>query len=384
MPPRRISSTVRETMFTTLLRHGCAAMPRATARMTSGRDGRENDEVAVRPAISGLTFVIVLTSTLVTASAHAQNADWAAKMFEKRAHDFGVVARLSDVSYRFKVSNVNDHQVHIANVRTTCGCTAAKPSKNTLESGEVAYIEVTMDTNKFIRRKDSNLIVTFDAPYYAEYRIPITAYIRTDVVLSPGSAGFGAVDKGTSSQKKITIAYAGRNDWKIKEVRSKSAHVTAKLAETSRGSGLVHYDLLVTLKPTAPAGLLRQQITLVTDDQSNPYVPVLVEARVEADITVTPGIVALGSLSPGKPRQFNVVLRGKKPFEVKKVECESDTQAFSVRLPKSPGRVQVLPLTVTPTDTSGVFKEEFTVTISGRPEPVTFTAHGRIGGSGPN
>ena len=73
-----------------------------------------------------------------------------------------------------------------------------------------------MNTERFVRRKDSNLIVTFDRPYYARVTIPITAYIRTDVVLSPGSATFGAVEQGKSAKRDIAISYAGRADWKIK------------------------------------------------------------------------------------------------------------------------------------------------------------------------
>ena len=106
-------------------------------------------------------------------------------MFEKTSHDFGVVARGSDVSYRLKLKNKYKEDVHIADVRTTCGCSAGEPNKTTLKSLEEAYVEIKMDTRKFTRRKDSNVIVTFDAPLYQEVTIPITAYIRTDVVVEP-------------------------------------------------------------------------------------------------------------------------------------------------------------------------------------------------------
>ena len=141
-------------------------------------------------------------------SAQAQDNAWAIKMFEKTSHDFGVVARASDVKYRFKITNLYKPEVHIASVRTTCGCTAATPTTHTLASRGVAYIEVTMDTRKFTRQKDSNLIVTFDQPLYGEVRLPISAYIRTDVVLDPGGVNFGAVERGQKAEKRITIPYA--------------------------------------------------------------------------------------------------------------------------------------------------------------------------------
>ena len=311
-------------------------------------------------------------------SAQAAELNWAQKMFEKLNHDFGVVARGADVGYRFKITNLYQQPVHITSVHTTCGCSAATPSKNTLASGEEAYVEITMDTQRFIRRKDSNLIVTFDAPQHGEVKIPVTVYIRTDVVLTPGSVNFGAVDHGSEAQRKIEIAYAGRGDWTIKDVRTGSEHLSAKVVETGRGGGRVSYDLLVTLKPTSPVGTVRQQITLVTDDTTNPLVPLMVEAKVEADITVTPELVSLGMLTPGKEKTLNVVLRGKKPFAIEKIECETARRAFKIRLSRKEKLVHVLPLTVTPPDTPGKFAEEFVVTIAGRDEPVTFKAYGTV------
>lgn len=334
-------------------------------------------QTTVRCAILSLAVVF---SAAMPADAQEQ-LSWAEKLFEKRSHDFGVVARASDVSYRFKITNIYKEPVHIAHVRTTCGCTAGNPSTDTLQSRQVGYIEVTMDTLKFTRRKDSNLVVVFDRPLYAEVRIPITAYIRTDVVLSPGSANFGPIENGSGAERKISITYAGRDDWTIREVQSKNEHIEAAVVETSRGGGRATYDLLVKLKPTAPVGPLRDQVVLVTDDQNSPYVPVLVEARVEADITVTPQVVSLGNLVPGRPKTVNVVLRGRKPFEIAKVECESQSGRFQVRLPKEARPVHVLPLTISPPETPGTFDEKFTVTIVGRPEPITFRAFGKVDGA---
>lgn len=300
-------------------------------------------------------------------------------MFEERNHDFGVIARGAEAVYRFKVTNNTGQQVHIANTRTTCGCTAAKPSRDVLEPGEAAYIEVSMDTRKFTRRKDSNLIVTFDAPYYAEVRLPITAYIRTDVVLSPGMVNFGNVAKGAESHKTISIDYAGRDDWKILKVESKNPHITAQAVEKERAAGRVKYELIVDLKDDAPIGDLRNQLVLVTDDAQSPHVPVLIEGRVEPDITVTPRAVSFGVVyAGGDKKTVNVVLRGRKPFAIEKIESESGDPAYQVQLPTTVRPVHVLPLSVVPSSQPGKFAEKFTVTIKDMPEPVEFVARGEI------
>src|SRR5262245_40630073 len=168
------------------------------------------------------------------ARAHAQEARWAEQMFDEREHDFGIVARGTDARYRLKVTNRNSQAVHIADVTTTCGCTAGRPEKETLAPGESTSIEITMNTIKFEGHKPSSMTVVFDRPAHAEVRIPIRAFIRRDVVLTPGGARFGTVSRGSIAEQTVDIAYAGRADWKIKNVITKNPHVAAEAVETRR------------------------------------------------------------------------------------------------------------------------------------------------------
>jgi len=310
--------------------------------------------------------------------AQAQDTSWAAKMFEKLEHDFGVVARGADTRYRLKITNKYQPAVHIANVTTTCGCTAAKPSKDTLQSLETAYIEITMDTKKFQQQKDSSVTVVIDQPQYAEVRIPIHAYIRPDVVLTPGGADFGPVAKGAGQERKIGVAYAGRGSWKIKDVISKNPNIAAKVAETRRDGQYVNYDLVVTVKGSAPLGELRDQVTLVSDDAGNPYIPVLVEGRVEAEYSVSPELVSFGNVAPGAKKTMTVFVRGKRPFSIEKIESEHSQGMFEYRPPKDTRQMQAVPLTFIAPDEEQTVNEEFTVTIAGRSEPIMFKAYAKV------
>lgn len=347
----------------------------------SGRDRSANfkasDPIMLNLRWCWVSFAVIWGACVV-APASAQELNWAEKMFDQRQIDFGVVARGSDAVARVKITNLYKQTVKISDVRTTCGCSAGKPTKTSLESLEEGFIEVTMDTLKFTRRKDSNVIITFSEPLYQEVRIPITAYIRTDVVFDPGSVSFGAIEQGREAVRKIKLMYAGRDDWQVREIKSRSESIRAKAIETARGGGRVDYDIEVTVAANAPPGAFREQLTIVTDDQNSPHVPLLVEGNIEADVTVTPAIVSLGVLKPGEAKQFNVVIKGKQPIQIEKIECESDSGLFKVRLPQTAAQVHLLPMTITAPDKPGELSEEFTVTVNGRPAPVTFKAMGKI------
>lgn len=71
-------------------------------------------------------FGVLSLCLFVLNAAPSFGQDWAMKMFDKDKIDFGVIARGSDAEYRLKIKNIYKDPVHIANVRTTCGCSAAE------------------------------------------------------------------------------------------------------------------------------------------------------------------------------------------------------------------------------------------------------------------
>jgi hypothetical protein len=101
-----------------------------------------------------------------------------------------------------------------------------------------------------------------------------------------------------------------------------------------------------------------------------------VEAQVESDIVVAD--VQFGQVPSGQAKTVNVVVRGKKPFKIAKIERTKQDETFKVKIPDGTTQVQMVPLTFTPTEENGLFEEEFFLTISGREQLVTFKAKGRV------
>jgi hypothetical protein len=315
-----------------------------------------------------------------TSSVPAQDLNWAAKMFEKQTHDFGVVATASDTRYRLKLKNIYQEDVHIQSVETSCGCTAATPSTKLLRSGEEGYIEIKMDTVKFKHRKDSAITVRFDSPTFAEVKIPITAYIRTDVVIEPGAAKFGTVRQGESAEKTLKVEYAGRPDWEIREIRSPREYIEAKAVEVKREGGFATYDVKVTLKEGAPAGRLREELLMITDDANSPKVPLLLEARVQSEFTFAPEIIALGKVTAGTSKNLQplVISKASGTFKVTGVKCESGYEGLDVTLPPAANKVQIVRMKLKAPANPGNVEDHLLVSIEGREEPLRVRMYGAI------
>ncbi len=289
-----------------------------------------------------LSLAALLVLTCVP-GASAQ--EWAKKMFKVTSHDFGTVARGATAEYKFEFTNLYVEDVHVLSVRSSCGCATPSIENDSLKTFEKSSIVARYNTGSFLGQKAATITVTLDKPFFAEIQLQIKGYIRGDVVMSPGKVDLGTVQEGAGSESKVTLSYAGREDWKIVDVRTTSKSLGVKLKETSRGGGMVQYDLNVVLDKDAPAGSLQDQLTIITDDQTTRTIPLAVEGRVTPSLTVSPSSLFLGVLNPGDKVTKTLIVRGKTPFRVTSVECSDGS--FEFKTSEDAKELHVIPVTFT-------------------------------------
>jgi len=289
---------------------------------------------------TGCIFLLVV---LIAWPALAEQ--WASKMFEQTEHDFGYVARGAKAEFEFVLSNVYLEDVHIVGVTSSCGCTTPRIKQEWLKTYEKGAIIAHFNTPSFLGRKGATLTVTFDKPFYAEVQLHVTGFVRSDVVLSPASAGLGSVDQGAPAEAKIAVNYAGRSDWKILEVKSANPHLSGTVVETARRGGQVAYDLSVHLDRGAPVGYLNDHLLLVTNDRQSPQIPVPVEGNVASTVTVSPASLFMGTVQPGKKVTKQLVVRGKRPFRILSITCDDGSFTFQSPADGPPKPLHVIPVT---------------------------------------
>lgn len=260
-------------------------------------------------------------------AAHAQK--WAADMVNKLDHDFGTVARGSDTVYRFEFTNKYKEDVHLASVRSSCGCTSPSIENNLIKTWEKGYVVAKFNTRTFTGIHSATLTVTIDKPYPAQVQLRVHGNIRGDIVFEPGALVFGEVDQGEPVEKRITVNYAGRSGWKIEDVRSASNNIEVELTERRRRGGSIAYELLGRLKEDATPGIIKEQLVIVTNDSSNPRVPLDIEARVVPEISVAPANLIFGDVEEGQEATKRVIVRGKAPFKITGIESPETRLSFS-------------------------------------------------------
>jgi hypothetical protein len=215
-------------------------------------------------------------------------------------------------------------------------------SKNLLQPRESAILEANMDTSKFTKpgHRTVSIFVSVGPQYISTATVQVMANRRDDVVFNPGQVSFGVVAGGQSLTRTIEVEYAGVLDWRVSEVIKNDAPVEVVQEEMYRRPGQVGYRLRVTLKPDAPPGQLTSKLLLKTNDPASPLVPVLVEATIQAPLTVVPSALSFGNAKVGETLSKRVIVRGIVPFKIMGIEGIGDS--FTVELPEKADVQQIL------------------------------------------
>jgi archaellum component FlaG (FlaF/FlaG flagellin family) len=293
-----------------------------------------------RPVGSFGVVVVAILASFVPANAQ----EWAQKMFKDTEHNFGTVIRDSKTEYSFVLENLYMEDVHIAAVRTSCGCTTPRIETPTLKTYEKGSIVAHFNTDTFSGQRGATVTVTIDKPYYAEVQLHVKGFIRTDVMLNPGSVQFGAVDQGAAFLQKVNVNYnGGYSNWKIVDVKTDNPHLKVDVAETNRNYGQANYSLNVRLDDKAPVGYLNDHVMLITSD--NQKIPVLVEGRIEPAVSVSPAALFMGVVQPGQKVTKQLVVKSKKPFKILSITCDDKSFEFNTAKEDAAKPVHLIPVT---------------------------------------
>ena len=264
----------------------------------------------------------VLAASCLTGLRASEAADWTDVVFPERSHDFGTVARGSKVRHSFKVVNSTNQEIHIASWKTKCGCTDVKVGARDIPPGTQTVVEAVIDTTNFRDYKASGLTLFLDRPSSAAVDLNITCFIRSDVMLTPGQVDFGVVNRSKGPKLDLSLTYSGAQpNWAVTEMKTVSDHIVAELRENGRSpGGQVNYILSATLKPTAPVGVFKDEITIKTNDPSSPSIPVSVSAVVQSNVIVSPSVINFGSVKAGQTIQKTVLVRSAQPFKLTEIK----------------------------------------------------------------
>lgn len=332
----------------------------------------------IRALSRGMVAALIVLGLSVPA---VRAAGWADRMFPEDRHDFGPVPRGAKVSYNFTMVNHLSEPVTILGLRPSCGCTSGRANASVVGPGQTAIIEATMDTRNFVGDKSTVLYVSMmtASGREAETGLGVRSMILSDIVLNPGTIDFGVVPKGQSPSQTLTIDRINLEGWRVHRMVSGSRILNARLNETARQGGEVSYLLTVSLKPNAPAGPVRDEIRILSNDPETPSIPVMVTGWIRGELTAAPSVLSMGQVHSAAGAKGRFIIRGAHPFAIVGIEGNGDGFNASAK-PNAKQKVHVVTVNYRPDEgsTRGDLRRVFRVHTDLPDEPpvdLTATLH---------
>ena len=259
---------------------------------------------APRPAMAAAPPVVAMPPP-VAAAAPPPPAEAGPKPrihFDTRVQSFGAVAHGTVVRRSFAFRNDGQGELRLESVRTSCGCTAALPSKKVLAPGESAAIDVTFDTARKAsvapKLHYANAVtVLSNDPEETEAATPGTSRLTLegDVLaryrITPEQGAFVAAVAGVSgaapSRALLTVTPVA-DAASLADARVVSAPAWTTIdgpRPTADGRGL---ELTIGVAADTPAGAQEGTLVLGTADREQPEVLIAVRGQVLPKIQATP------------------------------------------------------------------------------------------------
>ena len=244
---------------------------------------------------------------------------------EQPLYNFGSTLEGTMVNHIFTIKNVGQGTLVIHGTRTSCGCTAAQATKETLAPGETAEISAGFDT-RFQKGHQTRTITVFNNdPNTPEAVMTIEGVVRRQVAATPESVAFGSVRHGSEKEIDVTIEdLTGRKGFTVGPISNSNTDIkVVQLPLPDKKPGAL---LKVTLDNSMPPGSFDDTIKITTN-----RIPVQVPVfgTVTGDLSLEPAQVSFGIVPKGQDVTRILKLSNNGPKPVKVLDVTSSTPSVS-------------------------------------------------------
>ena len=201
--------------------------------------------------------------------------------------DFGTVWSGENVSTTVTLRNTGNAPLKITQVKSSCGCTATKHTKQELAPGETEEIEISYNTKKRTEKVNQTVRITTNDPAHPIETIEVHGTVKQILELDPSyfiNIGRVGPDEKTSRSIDIKCNYTEPLNLTMDVLRP-TDEMDIQFEELEPGH---HYRVTATTKPPLSMGSLRGMVGLNTGLELMPQVIVQVHALVQPPVLVTP------------------------------------------------------------------------------------------------
>jgi len=257
--------------------------------------------LAIAPAAAFAQAPKPATSSAPAPKAATSSAAAPKLVIVEEKKDVGTVPKGEVVHATFVLRNEGKADLHITDVKPSCGCTAPEYDK-TIKPGAEGKIVLNVDTKTFQGPISKSALILTDDPEKPQITVFVMANVKPYVETSP--VGFFRLQALTGETATSTIVLSSDEaDFKPTKVEPPNSYIKATLApateaEKVAGKGASQWKVTVTTTPDAPEGLLGGYVKVATGAAKQPELSLAVSGYIKPTLSITPLSVNFGNFEP--------------------------------------------------------------------------------------
>lgn len=211
---------------------------------------------------------------------------------DKEKLDFGSLWYGDPCEMQLGLTNVGSAPLEISELKTSCGCTAAKLEQTTLQPGQTEQVRITYDTKKGVRDVSQNVTIISNDAAQRERHIPIVGTVKNVYDGKPSNyVVLGMVPFDRVTERSIELE--GNMDEKVMLNVGKlpdDTPFTVRLDPIEEGR---RYRMVVTTKPPMKTGPINVKVPLSTTSLRFPTLTISVNGQALDRVAVIPERIGL-------------------------------------------------------------------------------------------
>jgi hypothetical protein len=281
--------------------------------------------------------------------------------------DVGQVAKGEAIKHVFVLKNTGTADLHITDVKPSCGCTVPEFDKVIKPGGE-GKVTLTVDTKNFSGPISKTALLITDDPNVPQKTLFLSAVVKPFVDALPYAFFRIQALSGEAATSELTLV-SDEPDFKPTKAEAPNSYLKVSLApvpekELVKDKNPNQWKITVATTPDAPEGLLGGNVKVATGVKKQPEIELPISGFIKPTVSVTPLSINFGNFDPkGDPQKRNVMLVNNNAtvdnFAVTKAETNVPGITAAV-VPVDKSRVQVV-LTVDQKIKKGVFEGDLMI-----------------------
>lgn len=266
-----------------------------TSRFHNARLGRTG------AALAAALLAFAPAAALAQAPKAAAPAAAPKLVLPEEKKDVGTVPKGEVIHATFILRNEGKADLHVTDVKPSCGCTAPEYDK-TIKPGAEGKIVLNVDTKTFQGPISKSALILTDDPDKPQVSVFVMANVRPYVETHP--VGFFRLQglTGQSATSEIVI-FSEEPDFKPAKVEAPNGYMKATLApvaeaEKVAGKPANQWKVSLSTAPDAPEGLLGGYVKVQTGVAKQPELSLAVSGYIKPTLSVTPLSVNFGNFEP--------------------------------------------------------------------------------------